>query len=103
MELKKSFYRLSDEDPELIPGDERLSELEGEPDDIDEMLAEIEERVTNELAQAEQQAKGQLELFGALLNDLAERKEEVSPQHCIEVEGRQYRGSWEEIVREMRD
>ncbi|MEP6904577.1 MAG: tetratricopeptide repeat protein, partial [Gemmatimonadales bacterium] len=44
IELKKMVYRLRDNDPELKPWESRLAELAGEPDDIDEMLAEIEAR-----------------------------------------------------------
>ena len=57
--------------PELRPWDERLAELAGEPDDVDEMLAEIEGRFNDERSADEQQ--GQLELFGALLSELAEQ------------------------------
>ncbi|HWJ24431.1 MAG TPA: tetratricopeptide repeat protein [Gemmatimonadaceae bacterium] len=136
VELKKTVYRLKDDDPELKPWDERLTELAGEPDDIDEMLAEIEQKA----ADAESaEAKGQLELFGALLTDLAGSKredddgttesatlrdddgssarDETSPtaaaasasaparttHHRIVREGRVYNGTWEEIVRGMRD
>ena len=42
IELKKMVYRLRDGDPELKPWEERLKDLGGELDDIDEMLAEIE-------------------------------------------------------------
>jgi tetratricopeptide (TPR) repeat protein len=109
VELKKTVYRLKDDDPELKPWDERLVELAGEPDDIDEMLAEIEQRA----AEAESNdAKGQLELFGALLTDLADQKTDdasvaLTPppilQHRIVREGREFSGTWEEIVRSMRD
>jgi tetratricopeptide (TPR) repeat protein len=114
VELKKSIYRMKDEDSELKTWDERLGELAGEPDDIDEMLAEIEQRA----AEAEGNgAKGQLELFGALLTDLAEQKgEEAEPEepaaapaaapsgkHRIVREGREFTGTWEEIVSSMRD
>lgn len=113
VELKKSIYRLKDEDSELKQWDERLGELGGEPNDIDEMLAEIEQKA----ADAEgNDAKSQLELFGALLTDLVEQKEEaedgheqvaaprVSPQrHRIVREGREFTGTWEEIVSSMRD
>ena len=100
MELKKQFYQLGDDDPELKPWDARLTELAGEPDDIDEMLAEIEGKAAEA---AEGEARGQLELFGALLADLAEQKEAPAAAHHIIRDGRQYVGSWEEIVREMRD
>ncbi|HET7458329.1 MAG TPA: tetratricopeptide repeat protein, partial [Gemmatimonadaceae bacterium] len=132
VELKKTVYRLKDDDPELKPWDERLNELAGEPDDIDEMLAEIEQKAADADAA---EAKGQLELFGALLSDLAgqkqgddsatidldtqraddaeaaAREEPSAPasvplrgtHHRIEREGRVFNGTWEEIVRGMRD
>src|ERR1035437_757959 len=43
IELKKSTYRLSDDDPGLKPWDDRLNELGGDPDAIDDMLGEIEQ------------------------------------------------------------
>src|SRR5215204_6766524 len=71
IELKKMVYRLRDTDPELKPWEERLAELAGEPDDIDEMLAEIEARAAES---ADNDARGQLELFGALLGSFAREK-----------------------------
>ena len=115
VELKKSVYRLKDDDPELKVWEERLTTLSGEPDAIDEMLAEIEQRAWDA---AQGEARGQLELFGALLTDLAEQKaEEVpgvplaprapapieAPGHRIVRDGREYAGSWEQIVSAMRD
>jgi Flp pilus assembly protein TadD len=105
VELKKSVYRLKDDDPELRPWSERLTELAGDPDDIDEMLAEIEQRV-NDAVEAE--ARGQLELFGALLTDFAVKKGDddeatAEPAHRVVRDGRQFEGSWEDIVRAMRD
>lgn len=99
VELKKQFYQLGDDDPEFRAWDERLTELAGEPDDIDEMLAEIESRAAEA---AEGEARGQLELFGSLLSDLADQKGEVA-SHQIIRDGRQFVGSWDDIVREMRD
>ena len=107
IELKKMVYRLRDSDPELKPWEERLTELAGEPDDIDEMLAEIEARAAEA---AESEARGQLELFGALLSDLAEhrRDDPVADAlgiggHRVQVAGSTYEGSWADIVRKMRD
>ena len=110
VELKKSIYRLKDEDSELKQWDERLSELSGEPDDIDEMLAEIEQKAADAESEG---AKGQLELIGALLTDLVEQEEEgadvhVAPfpvlhRHRIVRDGREFTGTWEEIVSSMRD
>ena len=116
VELKKSVYRLKDDDPELKIWEERLTELTGEPDDIDEMLAEIEQRAWDA---AQGEARGQLELFGALLSDLAEQKQDevpgvpsaprsalapaAEPAHRIVRDGREFAGSWEQIVSGMRD
>ncbi|HEY7877597.1 MAG TPA: tetratricopeptide repeat protein [Gemmatimonadaceae bacterium] len=101
VELKKSLYRLPDDDPELAPWEDRLAELVGDPDDIDEMLAEIESRMAEEEATRE---RGQLELFGALLTDLAEQRTGDVTEHRILLnDGRVYVGSWERIVRAMRD
>ncbi len=100
IELKKSTYRLSDDDPALAPWDERLNELAGDPDSIDEMLGEIEQAVNGE---AEQEAKGQLELFGALLADLTEQKQVAANHQVIGRDGRTYEGTWDDIVSQMRD
>lgn len=101
VELKKTLYRLPEDDPELAPWDERLRDLAGEPDDVDEMLAEIEARVTEEETARE---RGQLELFGALLSDLAEHRQGDVVEHRIMLnDGRVFVGTWERIVRAMRD
>jgi tetratricopeptide (TPR) repeat protein len=98
VELKKSVYRLADDDPELRPWDARLAELSGDADDIDEMLAEIEQKAADE---AQNEARHQLELFGALLTDLAAKRDTDS--HQVVRDGREYVGTWDEIVSEMRD
>ncbi|MGH7616880.1 MAG: tetratricopeptide repeat protein [Gemmatimonadaceae bacterium] len=105
IELKRSLYRLEENDPELKPWDERLSELGGDVDDVDTMLMELEPRSGADTAPAAEAARGQLELFGSLLNSLVEQKElKEEPEHQIIVpDGAQFGGSWEEIVRRMRD
>jgi tetratricopeptide (TPR) repeat protein len=120
IELKKSAYRLKDDDPALRTWEERVGELAGEPDDIDEMLAEVEERVNQEPAQ---EVHGQLELFGTLLQGFADRERDPSSSrdgggsgesargetHRLEThriqtrDGREFVGSWEQIVGAMRD
>jgi tetratricopeptide (TPR) repeat protein len=102
IELKRSLYRLEEGDPEIKPWDERLSELAGDLDDIDAMLMELDPRSGADTAPAAE-ARGQLELFGSLLSSLAEQKVEPEHHHIIESEGAQYDGSWEEIVRRLRD
>ena len=105
IELKRSLYRLEENDPELKPWDDRLSELSGDLDDVDTMLMELEPRSGADTAPSAEAARGQLELFGSLLNSLVEQKELTQePEHQIIVQdGAQFGGSWEEIVRHMRD
>ena len=65
------------------------------------MLAEIEQRV---LEQEEARDKGQLELFGALLSDLAERRQYDRTEHSIQMsDGSEYMGTWDRIVHDMRE
>ena len=101
VELKRSLYRLDENDPELKPWDERLSELASDMDDVDTMLMELEPQAGANGAPDAETARGQLELFGSLLSSLAEQKQ---PEHQIIVsDGTHFDGSWEEIVRRMRD
>jgi tetratricopeptide (TPR) repeat protein len=117
IELKKSIFKLADGDPELKPWEDRVRELTGDVDDIDEMLAEIE---AGAMERDQQVARGQIEVFGALLNSLVEGNGESeatqdaqSPaveaqplpaaHHLIESGGHTYQGTWEEIVQQMRD
>jgi len=102
VELKRSLLRLEENDPELKPWDERLSELASGIDDVDTMLMELEPHDGADTAPAPETARGQLELFGSLLSSLAETK--WDPEHQIIVsDGAEFGGSWEEIVRRMRD
>ena len=105
LELRKLLYNVAEDDPALKPWDERLEELGGEADDIDEMLSEIETRMNSAFADADvTRARGQLELFGAMLTDLAGHRRENQPSHQVLTEkGEQYDGSWDEIVSRMRD
>jgi hypothetical protein len=93
------IYRLRDNDPELRPWEDRLRDLSGDLDDIDEMLAEIEAKYIDA---TQTEAKGQLELFGALLSSFADVKTPES--HRIKTDdGNTFEGTWEEIVVKMRD
>ena len=47
--------------------------------------------------------KSQLELFGALLSDLADVKRDQVRHRVVTDDGASYDGTWEEIVSEMRD
>jgi tetratricopeptide (TPR) repeat protein len=102
IELKRSLYRLEENDPEIKPWDDRLAELGGDLDEVDAMLMELDPRSGADAAPAAEAARGQLELFGSLLSSLVEQK--LEPEHKIIVsDGTAFGGSWEEIVRRMRD
>jgi tetratricopeptide (TPR) repeat protein len=101
IELKRTIYRLDENHPELKPWDDRLAELGAGLDDIDEMLMELDAELGADRAPAVEAARGQLELFGSLLSSFAEAKQD--PSHEVEVSGNNFGGSWEDIVRRMRD
>jgi tetratricopeptide (TPR) repeat protein len=110
IELKRAAYKLDEHDDDLKPWEERLTELGGELDDIDELFIEVDGAVASESGEVEV-ARGQLELFGTLLSSLASSKSEdepASPEIDLAVhsiltrEGRRLTGSWEEIVRSMK-
>jgi Flp pilus assembly protein TadD len=103
IELKKSLYRLKDGDVELKPWEDRVSDLSGEPDATDELLAEIEQRAAEQADALEAEARQQLELFGTLLTEMVGKRVSLD-EHRVEVEGLgAFAGTWEEIVRGLRD
>jgi tetratricopeptide (TPR) repeat protein len=108
VELKKSVYRLPDEDPELVPWHERLTELAGDAAPEDLLLAEIEAMMPD----GQIRDPRQLELFGTLLTELQGMKNKganggtggtVELHRVSTVSGATYVGTWEEIVRQMKD
>jgi tetratricopeptide (TPR) repeat protein len=103
IELKRAVYKLDESDPELKPWDERLAELNEGLDDIDELLMELEPGKNIQKGDDPEVARNQLELFGSLLTNLVERKEEVVSHHIVASNGLAYRGSWDEIITRMRD
>lgn len=113
VELKKAVYKLGDDDPELQPWEARLAELAGEPDAIDELLAEVEHAVSEQETAEVTQVQGHLEALGSLLGGLAhhqpdgqagERVETTDAAHrVITDDGRTIEGTWIEIVQAMRD
>ena len=112
MELKKSAYQLEDNDGELKVWEERLDELAGEPDAVDELLAEVEQKVMEEENATLTQAQGHLETLGTLLSSLTEQQDrgssstesESDTAHRVVLDdGRTFDGTWEEIVEWLRD
>ncbi|MEP6618494.1 MAG: tetratricopeptide repeat protein [bacterium] len=109
IELKRAARKLDEHDPELKPWEERLQELGGELDDIDELFIEVDGAVAAESGDVEV-ARGQFELFGTLLSSLAGTKAQdasstddvFSVAHeVLTSDGQQLTGSWEDIVRSM--
>ena len=121
VELKKSVYRLEENDGELKVWDERLASLAGEPNAVDELLAEIEQKVIEEENASVTQAQDHLETLGSLLSSLNNQHEESvhlelvvrnddssrarhDGEHRVAlIDGRMLGGSWEEIVQTLRD
>ena len=113
IELKKSVYRLPDDDPELVPWQQRLNDLvsDAAPDDL--LLAEIEAMGPD----GQVRDPRQLELFGTLLTELQGMRTRPGPggngggshaalsavHRVSTLAGVTYVGTWEEIVRQMKD
>jgi tetratricopeptide (TPR) repeat protein len=111
IELKRSAHKLEEHAPELKPWEERLTELGGELDEIDELFIEVDGALAGESGDVEV-ARGQLELFGNLLSSLAEHKaDEDAPTDVVELDthtvvtrsGDHVTGSWDEIVRSLQN
>jgi tetratricopeptide (TPR) repeat protein len=102
IELKKTIYRLPDDDPELAPWLARLGEVAGEPDGVEMLLAEIESQQPDGTVRDPHQ----LELFGTLLTELQgmQKRPGTSEVHQVTgLNGRSFRGSWDEILLQMKD
>ena len=102
IELKRSIYRLPEDDPELKPWLVRLADLAGDADPVDLLLAELEAAGPDGTGRRD---PTQLELFGTLRTELAGmHKQPRAEVHRVRTrEGHTYIGTWEEIVAEMRD
>src|SRR5262245_56411723 len=101
IELKKTVYRLPDDDLELVPWYSRLGEVAGEPDAIDMLLAEIEAQQPDGTVRDPHQ----LELFGTLLTELQamQKRPGGDAHHVATLAGHSFRGTWEEILLQMKD
>jgi tetratricopeptide (TPR) repeat protein len=105
LELKRTVYKLPDDDPELMPWHGRLDDLTSEASPEDLLLAEI------EATSADGQVRDprQLELFGTLLTELQGMRKGAAGASGAEIHrvrtraGRTYVGTFEDIVRQMKD
>jgi tetratricopeptide (TPR) repeat protein len=119
IELKRAAQKLDEHSPELKVWEERLTELGGELDDIDELFIEVDGAASagGEHGDVEV-ARGQLELFGGLLSSLADRREETVTEEegtagggtepfdthtVLTRDGYRVSGSWDDIVRSLQD
>jgi tetratricopeptide (TPR) repeat protein len=102
LELKRTVYRLPEGDPELGVWQDRLQELAGEATPEDLVLAEIEAMGPD----GRMRDPTQLELFGTLLTELKgmHLRGAAADEHRVRVlTGITYLGTWEEIVRQMKE
>lgn len=97
MELKRTIWHLESGDARLAPWEQRLRELEDLDDPIDRLLAEVESRVSGSEGYRTYDPS-QLELFERALASRDEAAQTVRLSN-----GQLLRGSWHEIVRQMRD
>jgi tetratricopeptide (TPR) repeat protein len=117
IELKKSVYSLAEDADVLKPWEERLVELAGELDAIDEMLGEIEQAMLEREHAEESQAPSPHDTLGGLLSGLAGQQAEAESEgpstdvlmadagahRVIMRDGSTFEGTWEEIVQALRD
>lgn len=95
MELKRTLWHMETGDARLSPWADRLAELEDLDDPIDRLLADVEARMGSADADGYYDPS-QLELFETAKGERA--------SFVIRLrDGHQMRGSWHEIVRQMRD
>lgn len=111
IELKTQLDGVAEEDAWFLPWRERLAELEAEPDDIDHLLAEVEasfEGAVDEQAQAALELSAQMDfimkILGPAPGGVLEPVEAAAREHRVRTaEGSVFEGSWDDIVRGMRD
>jgi tetratricopeptide (TPR) repeat protein len=95
IELKRALWEMEVGDSRLVPWENRLAELEATLDPVDHLLAEIEASATG-LDLGPGTDLSQLELFNP--SEKAERVHQVRLP-----DGQVLRGTWLDIVRQMRD
>jgi Flp pilus assembly protein TadD len=96
LELKRDLWQMEMGDSRLQPWETRLVELEGLMDPIDELLAEIEAEAGGSAAMSQEGDLSQLELFKGGGEEERFRAVRLS-------DGQLLRGTWTQIVRQMRD
>lgn len=95
MELKRTLWHLESGDSRLAPWEQRLGELEELEDPIDRLLADVEASM-GATDPVHYYDPSQLELFEGSTDGEGVRVIRLSDGHVL-------RGSWRDIVRQMRD
>jgi Flp pilus assembly protein TadD len=97
MELKRTLWHMETGDPRLAPWEQRLRDLEVHEDSVDRLLREVESSVGGPW-DVPTLDPSQLELFERAAEDMdaVTRTVRLSDGHLL-------RGTWSEIVRQMRD
>jgi Flp pilus assembly protein TadD len=111
IELKGQLDGVSDDDRWFAPWRERLAELEAEPDAIDHLLAEVEasfEGDEAEAAEASPELAPQMDFIMKMLGQpplpaTGAPAAAAAPHRVRTAEGSVFEGTWDEIVRGMRD
>ncbi len=102
IELKKTFFRLADDDPGLETWYQRVSDLMTDPDPVDELLAEV------EAIQSDGSIRdpSQLELFGTMLTELQQMQrkpgQRLDLHQVATLSGQLLRGTWDEILLQLK-
>ena len=96
VELKRALWNVEDGDMRIKPWQERLDELEALHDPVDRLLAEVEAQVNG--SERSLVDPSQLELF-----ERSERKGATELHEVRMGDGHLFRGTWQGIVRQMRD
>lgn len=93
IELKRILWQMDEDDARLAPWEDRLQELENHQDPVDRLLAEVEAHMGGGDPPVDE---SQIELF--------ERRTGDHEIHHVRLgDGHVFRGTWHEIVRQMRD
>jgi tetratricopeptide (TPR) repeat protein len=112
LELKHQLDGVAEDDTWFLPWRERLAELEAEPDEIDHLLAEVEasfEGVPPEPDEPAPELAAQMDFIMKMLSQPGAEGPpaagtEAKVAHRVRTaEGSVFEGSWDEIVRGMRD
>lgn len=111
IDLKCTLAGCTETDEAFAPWRERLEELEGEPDEIEHLLAEVEAAFEASVEDPAERALARLEEVEALVRALPPASQPLALPAAVESglhrvrtpEGRVFAGSWEEIVGAMRD